>query len=366
MDVSGLEQELSIETEDVRQLLLQIRRETAAEVQAAKKTFGRLAQEWHTRISSRLVCPANEERHIGHLAALAEMREGELTKGAIETVFATLLKPAGPLGATTINKVRGTGRLIVRDAQANGDWMGLNPFEHVRRLPQAKPVYARLTIVEAQRLVWGLRRLPVMQRLLKAMLFLGTRPGELFALRKSDVDLSRRTVIIRRSHGRNRTKTGREREFPIPSGILRDIRRAIEESSSELVFPGRNGKRRGRNGRMAERLRVALGRAGVVVGYEYRCRQTGCGYSDTRPNRLPARCPRCEARLYRTPIGKPLRFYDLRHAAATLHRQAGCDPLVVQLVLGHSATNTTDAVYTHLDEDYVRRELSKLRLGGEP
>src|SRR5229473_2177590 len=46
---------------------------------------------------------------------------------------------------------------------------------------------------------------------------LGLRKGELFALRKSDVDLARGTVTVARSHDRNATKGGDPAVLPLPA-----------------------------------------------------------------------------------------------------------------------------------------------------
>ena len=97
----------------------------------------------------------------------------------------------------------------------------------------------------------------------------------------------------------------------------------MRASCSEYLFPKPDGSRRSRNGRPSTVLRTALRAAGV---------------------------------------SKRLRFYDLRHTASTLHRKAGADPLVIREMMGHGSKNQTDDTYTHLDADYQRRELSKLKL----
>jgi integrase len=40
--------------------------------------------------------------------------------------------------------------------------------------------------------------------------------------------------------------------------------------------------------------------------------------------------------------------HDCRHTFATRMRECGCDPLVLQLLLGHTPTTITERVYTHL------------------
>ncbi|HEY1087771.1 MAG TPA: hypothetical protein VGE37_08750, partial [Archangium sp.] len=58
---------------------------------------------------------------------------------------------------------------------------------------------------------------------------------------------------------------------------------------------------------------------------------------------------------------KKVRWYDARHMAASFHRLAGADRLAVKLLLGHSG-DITDDVYTHMGEEWVRRELSRFAL----
>lgn len=323
----------------------------------ATRTFGQLAQDWLSRISRRRVCPENERRHVRHLSALAHLREGELTKAVIEEVLGAL-----ELGPATLNKVRGTGRLIIRDAQGNGRWRGLNPFELVARLRQCRPTWQTLSRDEAVRV---LRVLTVEQRrLVKLMLLAGPRPGEALGLHKLDVDLEGRMLRIRRSHGRAQTKTGREREFPIHAELLEDLRAAMAASSSELVFPRRDGRRQRADTKLTRMLRVALLAAGIVTGWRYRCLKRRCAFAGElyRKELEALPCPECGELMWRRGIPRALRFYDLRHSSATLYRKAGTDALVIREMLGHASRNQTDATYTHLDADYQRAELSRLTL----
>ncbi len=162
---------------------------------------------------------------------------------------------------------------------------------------------------------------PHRRRLVKAMVLMGFRPGEALGLMLEDIDLEAGTVLVRRSNGRSETKTGRARLLPIHHELVADLREALRFRSL-YVFPGPNGQRARESTHLTWMLRRALARAG---------------------------------------IRKPLRFYDLRHTSATLHRRAGCDSLVVRELLGHESRSMID-YYTHLDADYRRVELSKLTL----
>lgn len=290
------------------------------------------------------------------------LREGELTKGAIETLFGDLLAPRGPLGPCTINKLRGTGRQIIRDAQGNNEWGGVNPFDLVRRLREPRRVYSVLTKEEAVQLLPYLRE--DRRRLSKTVLLVGLRPGEALGLKKIDVDLRAKKLKVRRSHGRDQTKTGKEREFPIPDELVEDLRAAIAESPSEYVFPKADGTRQRSDTKLARMLRSAMRAARICTGFRYICRRKGCRFQEEREveERDPD-CPKCGMRLWCSPIPKALRFYDLRHSSATLHRKAKCDPMVISEMLGHTL-NITDGTYTHLDDDYRRTELNKLKLEG--
>lgn len=333
-------------------------------------SFHELALRWWRTEAKKLVEPANEWRHLNHLEPLWGLNEASLTPRRARDALLSLLKPKGRLSASTVNKVRSTARRAIRDAQMNGEWRGPNPFEVVQPLKELPPAYQLLTAFELKRTI---QCLPARRR--REALFnlvLGPRPGETRALRKVDVDVRRHVIRVHRSNRRDTTKTGRERWLAVPGWLWPTVAAAMLVSPSEFVFPGPGGKQQSRNTRMSGVLRTAMGKAGVVLGYAYVCRKNkqrniawGCGYADIRPIREKgARCPECGCRLYQHPVPPALRYYDLRHCCATLHRKAGCDPLVIALTLGHAVRRTTESDYTHIERDwrYLRKELSKLRL----
>jgi integrase len=332
------------------------------EARPGAAAFLDLALEWWRGESLRLVEPENERRHINHLEPLWELSEAELRPRLVKEALARLLRPVGPLSAATVNKVRATGRRIIREALLNERWTSPNPFDVVPRLRQTRPTYRTLSLSEVRRLLPCLR--PDRRREVLAMLYLGLRPGELKALRREDLDLQAAIIHIRRSNGRDTTKTGKEREVPLPSALVPVLREALAHSppSCPLVFPGLGGKRQRADAKLARMLRAALRAAGLVTGYGYVCRRRGCGYREERQAQERAKCPQCGFVLWVAGRALAVRYYDLRHSAATLHREAGADPLAIQLALGHSPKSLTDSIYTHLSRDYVRRELDKLRV----
>ena len=53
--------------------------------------------------------------------------------------------------------------------------------------------------------------------------------------------------------------------------------------------------------------------------------------------------------------------HDSRHTFATQMRQCGCDPLLLQLMLGHTPTTITERVYTHITLAELSASLEKLK-----
>jgi integrase len=323
-------------------------------------TFLELARDWMRTEGARLVRPEDAEKHIEHLSSLWQLDEKRLRPAVAKAAIYALLAPEGELGPSTVNKVLGTARRVIREAQINEKWAGRNPFELIRRLRQVKPVKRALSLAEARAMLPYLSQLRRREAL--CMLYLGLRTGELKALQISDVDTVTRTITIHRSNGRDSTKTGKIRVVPVPDAFWPHLEQAMDEvpPGGSLLFPNSSGGMMRSDEKLSRVLRTALGRAGMVYGYRRSCRRKGCGYRDERRIIERGRCPKCDFELWLSAIPKKVSWYDLRHSAATLHREAGADPLAIQLALGHAPENLTDSVYTHLTVDYVRRELNKL------
>ena len=75
---------------------------------------------------------------------------------------------------------------------------------------------------------------------------LGLRKGELFALRKSDVDLARGTITVARSHERDTTKGGAAALLPLPTALRPWIEYQLAHAPGHLVFPAPDGSQRTR------------------------------------------------------------------------------------------------------------------------
>ena len=141
-------------------------------------TFIELAEDWLSTEGARLVRPEDARKHVEHLKQIWKFNELELKPAIIKNALFALLKPAGALSPTTVNKILGAGRRIVREAQFNERWGGKNPFDLVRRLKQSKPVTRALTLAEARAMLPHLRE--DRRREALTLLYLGLpRPGEM-------------------------------------------------------------------------------------------------------------------------------------------------------------------------------------------
>jgi integrase len=289
----------------------------------ATPTFGVLAGEWLKWITPRRVEPRHEARQVELLQGLAEETQESLTAIKVEEHLEGLRRELGH-GATYSNKVRDTGLKILAFGQRRERWGGVNQFALSERAKQLRRVFEMLTLEELGRVQYSL---PVYRRaLFRVSLHLGMRPGEIFALRKEDVDLTRRVIQVRRSHGRNKTKTGIVRLVPIVPAVELEFAEAMA-GKNDLLFPARSGERQPRRSSLSKLLRRHL----VAVGVS------------------PQRAGR-------------VRWYDLRHLAATFHHAAKADPLCVALALGHAVSGTTHSIYTHPSIEMIREELSRWHL----
>jgi integrase len=322
----------------------------------ARWTLGELASKWLSSV--RRVRLQDEQRNVVQLKPLWGLKEDDLTVEKISDWFTQLL--AMSFNPISVNKYRCAGRLVIRLAQANGQWGPINPFDLVPRLKEPKRKYETLNLEQLRALVPHLREDHA--RMVRITVALGLRTGELFALQRGDVEFNTGVVFVRRSHARDTTKTGVNRTLPLLNciaGDLLDLVREAREANRELLFPGTDGGLRRADTKMSRVLRTALGKAGIVEGYTFTCRHKGCEWKMEFAGACDdMECPTHEWKAWRTPKVKKVRWYDLRHSSATLHRLAGADRLAVKLLLGHGSD--VDEIYLHMGADWVRRQLSFL------
>lgn len=334
--------------------------------EAARPRFGELAAAWLEHIRPKRVVPENEERLVRRLEPLFGEDETTLTAASV----AALLDAQADLSASTKNKLRGVGRMVVDRAAAAQRWLRPNPFALVKRQKEPRRKYEMLTLSELYKVQAHLT--PERLRLFRCALHLGMRPGELMALRIEDIDFPANVIHVRRSWERNTTKTNTERDIPLHPAVMADLLDACVAAKGEHVFGAADdGQLERRTTKLTRILRTAMAAADVgVLGGDYKCRRKGCGHTETHLGPIDLRrhkyCPTCDFKLWVVPIVKEVRWYDLRHMCATFHHEAGADRVCISMALGHSLEGTTEEVYTHPTMAKMAAELSKWKLSRPP
>jgi integrase len=325
-------------------------------------TFGQLCEWW-----LKEWCPAPSlareqcrlRRHCIE-DPLGKVLLKDLTAFQIETKFRDLEKVnpkerRKPHAPASLNKLRATLHSVFRRARKPGFWTRPNPIDDIETKRVPKPVYQTLS---AEEVPLVLAQIPLDWRALFATaIYTAMRKGELFGLRKSDVDLAARTITVARSYGRDTTKGGHADMLPIATPLVPFLEWAMRHSPSELMFPDADGKMRKEGADPEKILRTALGRAGIVEGYEHvcrRCKARGQPHSEHHPDAEVRRCPACGMRLWPRAIPRWLRFQDLRHSTGTLLLRCGVDPHRVQRIMRHRDVKLTTSTYAHLIVEDLR------------
>ena len=158
---------------------------------------------------------------------------------------------AGELAPQSLNHLRRFILTAFNYGKRAGRWNGENPASLVkrRRIPRRKPDFLR--VHEVPLLLRGLAG--KWRPLFATAIYTGLRKGELFALRKSDVDLDTGLILVERSQDNDTTKGGHAESIPIATELIPYLKEAIASSPSELVFPKPDGKMRLPGTRLASR-----------------------------------------------------------------------------------------------------------------
>ena len=139
--------------------------------------------------------------------------------------------------------------------------------------------------------------------------YTGMRPNELLALSVTEIDIENQMMHIAGS----KTKNGLLRAVPIHPAILstiNDLWLKSRESGQKTLFQTK-------------------GKKVTYTVYRHKLQKIG-----------------------HTP-------HDTRHTFATYARKSGMDQLAIKRILGHSSKDLTEAVYTHTDDSYLKREMQK-------
>jgi integrase len=147
------------------------------------------------------------------------------------------------------------------------------------------------------------------------LVFTGVRKGELLQIRWDDIDFKRNMIKIRADSS---LKNANSREIPINSQLLPILKSLKQNSKSEWVFVGPDGKSR-------------------MTTFDKSHRTT------------------------REKAGMPnLTIHNFRHTFASLALQSGSDVGAVSKLLGHSSIRVTMEIYHHLNPDHARNVIENL------
>src|SRR3989441_4317049 len=277
-----------------------------------RRTFGELMSLWQERYGSRLrsqTIKLSVEKHLR--PALGKLMLG----GAAAALPALLNSKIGDLSPSSLNHLRAYCHRLytVASMRSVGWWMGPNPVNRLE-LPKFKEPRRKRPTVAAEDVPRVLAALsPEWRPLFATAFFLGLRRGELVALQKEDIDLREWTITVRRSGESDVTKGGDDGTVPIPEPLRPYIDAAINLSPSKWVFPAADGSQRAPDTNLKAVLRRALGRAGIVDGYEHRCRKPGCGHVERADDSANRRCPKDNRALWIRPLPrKGIVFHSLR------------------------------------------------------
>ena len=320
--------------------------------------FGALFDWWWEQKGKTLRSTAVKPFLLKHLRPTiwnAPLRE--VTAARVQRLLADQMDSLGPKSR---NDLRGyLFNIFAVARKTGGPWEGRqNPIEEVERskvVPRPKKI---LTPLEWEPVLAEVP--PEWQGPVATGLYAVMREGEIFGLRKEDVDLTAGVIMVNRSWDAPRTKDGKAQPVPIADQLRPRLTKALRDAPGPLVFPRTDGTMHSRKLRLNRMLRAAIARAGLIEGYEHRCRAAHCGWKELRPSpALPEACPSCgKPSLWAKPIPRHVRFHDTRHSGGTaVVRSAGM--AVAQKFLRHSDVRLTIHTYGHLDVEDVREGLSR-------
>ena len=310
-----------------------LRREAEAGFPTGQTTGDYLAR-WIVAVRPRLRAGTwtAYNRHVGqYWRPLADVPLTRLSPPHVERQMAALM--ARGLSAMTVRHARSTLRRALHDAQRDG--LVNRNVAALARPPRIERREMRaLSVAEVGRLLAATAD-DAHGPLYALAVGSGLRAGELCGLRRADVDLTARSLVVRRSLAKGygggyelgEPKTARSRRtVMLPAVAIEGLRRAKARQAAAKLAAGTAWQDR-------DRL-VFTDAVGRPV----------------RPDAVSAAFRATADRL-----GLPVRLHDLSHTAASLMLAAGVPLKVVSEMLGHSSIGITADVYAHVTPE-LRRE----------
>src|SRR5215813_9724784 len=325
---------------------------------AANESFGSLANWWIERFSPNIRSKSFAgylRRHV--IPHIGRLHLRQLRPHHIEALLDDLQHERG-LSPKSCNDIRASIHRVFALAAERGRWQGPNPVARVKRrlVPKRRPP----PILRAHEVPAFLAAAGEWRPLMACAVWMGLRRGEVLALRKQDVNLEDRTMVIGRSHGADTTKGGHADVLPVPKPLVPYLEQAMKESNSELLFPDSEGEQRSSHTNLKAIVRRTLVHAGLVEKYLLHCRGWKCGHHEDAAEPLSKKCPSCGLPLWSKAIPRDVGFHGLRHSTATLLLKAKVPYAIVQRIMRHRDPRLTTETYGHLEVDDMRIALDEL------
>lgn len=174
---------------------------------------------------------------------------------------------------------------------------------------------------EEMQSLWANIDLPGVKEIL-IQCYMGWRPGELVALRTGNVNMKLGYI-----KGGIKTKAGRDRSVPIHPAVKGFVNERISE---------------------AQRL-----------GSEYLIRDPLSPDKALTPNKYATRFARVVRELS---LNQDHRPHDPRKQFVTMAKKYGVDEYAIKRIVGHSINDLTESVYTDRDIEWLKKEITKIRV----
>jgi integrase len=323
--------------------------------QASAMLFRELMVTWERTRAAKLA-PKTRERYESvvraHLLpAFGSTPIGKLTRAVFKEWFAALDATPG-----TARKIQ----IVLSSILSEGVELGVlrdNPAARLRLAAAPRRDMTILTAEEIRAVAQAIER-PSDRLAVYVAAYTGLRAGELWALRRRDLDLpGRRLAVVRTLKDYlgelefvNATKTdGSRRVVSLPTFLVNMLTVHLDRLPADpgaLIFtaPGGGGGRAEGDGgpvRHGQFVRRVF-KPAVKGRPEVKARAVRNGNGERA---IPAR-PAVPAAV--PPSKQSIRWHDLRHTCAALLIAAGRHPLEIKTRLGHASITTTMDRYGHL------------------
>lgn len=330
---------------------------------AATSRFGTLAEAWKHWLLNW--CPdaskSREEQRFNANVKENWLGAEKLTELSGERLEKWFAQKAKTQAARTVNGHRRIIRCVYNSLIRHRLFRGVNPVKETKPMEEEEFPHQLLTEAEFKLVA---PRLPDDWRPLAIIGFTtGLRRGEIYALRKDRnvLDLEKRTLTPRASNGRMKPKGKVVKSIPLFDDALAVLKPAWDAAEyGALLFPSRSGGLRSEYLRAAKILRNAMVRAGLVEGWDHKCRKPDCkGEQLNQRDEQQRLCPVCARIMWAHPKVRQVRFHDLRHSCAVYLLDRGVDMFSVSQMLRHSSIVITQKIYAHRTVETLRSSLDR-------